>query len=259
MLQHLEKTGGNLGKLDRTGIGGSAVPKSMIEAFDKLHGVRVMQLWGMTEMSPLGTIGAPTPHVASLPYEEALDFRVKQGRALFGVEMKIVDDAGHELPRDGETFGRLMVRGPWIVESYFKGDGGQILDEDGWFDTGDVATLDEHSYMQIVDRSKDVIKSGGEWISSIDLENTAVGCPGVAEAAVIGVPHPRWDERPLLIIVKKDGADLTKADVLAHLEGKIARWWTPDAVEFVDEIPHTATGKILKTALRERFHDYRLA
>ncbi len=259
MLQHLEKSGGNLGRLDRTGIGGSAVPRSMIEAFDKLHGVRVMQLWGMTEMSPLGTIGNPSPEVAGLSYDEQLMYRVKQGRAVFGVEMKIVDDAGRELPRDGTTFGRLMVRGPWIVGSYFKCDGGQVLDAEGWFDTGDVATLDGYSYMHIVDRSKDVIKSGGEWISSIDLENTAVGCPGVAEAAVIGVPHPKWDERPLLVIVKKEGAELSGADVLAYLDGRIARWWMPDAVEFVADIPHTATGKILKTELRERFADYRLA
>jgi fatty-acyl-CoA synthase len=259
MLQHLEKTGGNLGKLNRTGIGGSAVPKSMIEAFDKLHGVRVMQLWGMTEMSPLGTIGSPTPEVADMSYEAQLGFRIKQGRGLFGVEMCLKDDDGLELPRDGTTFGRLMVRGPWIVESYFKGDGGQVLDADGWFDTGDVATIDEYGYMHIVDRSKDVIKSGGEWISSIDLENTAVGCPGIAEAAVIGIAHPKWDERPLLILVKKEGAEVTAKDVLAYLDGRIAKWWMPDAIEFVDEIPHTATGKIQKTTLRQRFADYKLA
>ncbi|MFN3591669.1 MAG: long-chain fatty acid--CoA ligase, partial [Thermaurantiacus sp.] len=258
MLQHLEKTGGNLGSLTRTGIGGSAVPRSMIEAFDKLHNVRVMQLWGMTEMSPLGTIGSPTPEVAALPYQEELDYRVKQGRAIFGVEMKIVDDEGQDLPRDGRAFGRLMVRGPWIVASYFKGDGGQVLDSDGWFDTGDVATLDPLGYMQIVDRSKDVIKSGGEWISSIDLENVAVGCPGVAEAAVIGVPHPKWDERPLLVVVRKEGAAVSVADVRAYLADKIAKWWMPDAIEFVDEIPHTATGKIQKTILREQFASYRL-
>jgi fatty-acyl-CoA synthase len=259
MLQHLEKNGGGLGRLDRTGIGGSAVPRAMIEAFDTLYNVRVMQLWGMTEMSPLGTVGTPSPEVEAMPYAEQLEYRVKQGRAIFGVEMKIVDDAGAELPRDGRTFGRLMVKGPWIVGSYFKGDGGDILDADGWFDTGDVATLDPLGYMAIVDRSKDVIKSGGEWISSIDLENLAVGCPGVAEAAVIGVPHPKWDERPLLIIVRKPGADVSEADVKAYLSDKIARWWMPDAVVFVDEIPHTATGKIQKTALREQFRDFRLA
>ena len=191
MLQYLEKTGGNLGKLDRTAIGGSAVPRSMIESFDKLHGVTVIQLWGMTEMSPLGTIGSAPPPVAAMPYEEQLNYRVKQGRGMFGVEMKIVGDDGEELPRNGRDFGRLLVRGPWTVGTYFKGDGGQVLDADGWFDTGDVATLDQYSYMHIVDRSKDVIKSGGEWISSIDLENAAVGAPGVAEAAVIGVAHPK--------------------------------------------------------------------
>jgi acyl-CoA synthetase (AMP-forming)/AMP-acid ligase II len=258
MLQHLEKTGGNLGDLKHTGIGGSAVPRSMIEAYDRLHNVRVMQLWGMTEMSPLGTIGSPTPEVAALPYEQELDYRVKQGRAIFGVEMKIVDDAGRELPRDGKAFGRLMVRGPWIVGSYFKGDGGEVLDADGWFDTGDVATLDPLGYMHIVDRSKDVIKSGGEWISSIDLENVAVGCPGVAEAATIGVPHPKWDERPLLVIVRKEGAEVSEADIRAYLADKIAKWWMPDAIEFVDEIPHTATGKIQKTTLRDQFRDYKL-
>jgi acyl-CoA synthetase (AMP-forming)/AMP-acid ligase II len=256
MLQHLEKTGGNLGNLRYTGIGGSAVPRSMIEAYDKLHNVRVMQLWGMTEMSPLGTIGSPTPEVAALSYEQELDYRVKQGRALFGVEMKIVDEDGQELPRDGKAFGRLMVRGPWIVGSYFKGDGGDVLDAEGWFDTGDVATLDPLGYMQIVDRSKDVIKSGGEWISSIDLENVAVGCPGVAEAAVIGVPHPKWDERPLLVIVRKEGAEVSEADIRAYLSDKIAKWWMPDAIAFVDEIPHTATGKIQKVTLRQQFRDY---
>lgn len=258
MLQHLEKTGETLPTLTRTGIGGSAVPQSMIEAFDRLHDVRVIQLWGMTEMSPLGTIGAPVPEVADLPYAEEMAYRVKQGRGIFGVEMKIVDDAGRELPRDGVTFGRLMVRGPWIVASYFRGDGGEVLDSEGWFDTGDVATLDPLGYMQIVDRSKDVIKSGGEWISSIDLENMAVGCPGIAEAAVIGVPHPKWDERPLLILVRKPGASVTAEDVRSYLAPRIAKWWMPDAIEFVDEIPHTATGKIQKVALRERFRDYRL-
>lgn len=258
MLQHLEKNGGGLGKLDRTAIGGSAVPRSMIEAFDKQHGVRVLQLWGMTEMSPLGTIGNPTVDIAAKPYEEQLNWRVKQGRGLFGVEMKIVDDAGAELARDGKVFGRLLVRGPWVVGSYFKGDGGQVLDTDGWFDTGDVATLDAHGYMQIVDRSKDVIKSGGEWISSIDLENAAVGAPGVAEAAVIGVHHPKWDERPLLLVRAKDGETPTKEGVLAYLDGRIAKWWMPDDVLVVDDLPHTATGKLLKTELRERFKDHRL-
>ncbi len=258
MLQHLEATGGNLGTLERTAIGGSAVPRSMIESFDRLHGVRVLQLWGMTEMSPLGTVGAPNTEVSTMTYDEQLDYRIKQGRGVFGVEMKIVGDDGADLPRDGKAFGRLLVRGPWIVGSYFKGDGGAVLDADGWFDTGDVATLCPQGYMQIVYRSKDVIKSGGEWISSIDLENAAVGAPGVAEAAVIGIHHPKWDERPLLLVRQKDGASVTKDSVLAYLDGKIAKWWMPDDVLVVEDLPHTATGKLLKTELRERFKDYKL-
>ncbi len=256
MMQHLEKTGQTLGKLNRTAIGGSAVPRAMIEAYDKL-GVRVLQLWGMTEMSPLGTVGAGVPETESMNYQQQLDVRIKQGRGVFGVEMKIVDDAGTELPRDGLAFGRLLVRGPWTVGSYFKGDGASAF-EDGWFDTGDVATLDPLGYMQIVDRAKDVIKSGGEWVSSIDLENVAVGAPGVAEACVIGVHHPKWDERPLLLVVPKDGAEVSKESVLAYLDRKIAKWWTPDDVLVVASLPHTATGKLLKTALREQYKDYKL-
>jgi fatty-acyl-CoA synthase len=226
----------------------------MVEAFGR-RGVTVSHLWGMTEMSPIGTIGSPTPEVAALDAEARTTMRTRQGRALFGVEMRIVDDAGAELPRDGVAFGRLLVRGPWIVDTYFKADA-PATDADGWFDTGDVATIDQYGYMGIVDRAKDVIKSGGEWISSIDLENEAVGCPGIHEAAVIGVPHPKWDERPLLIVVAKPGAEVTKADVLAHLAPRIAKWWTPDDVVFVDELPHTATGKLLKTELRERFRGH---
>ena len=258
LLQHLERTGEGLGVLDRVAIGGSAVPRSMIEAFRDAHGVTVSHLWGMTEMSPIGTAGRHGPEVAARPPAGQIDATCKQGRGLFGVEMKIVGDDGFALPRDGIAFGRLLVRGPWIVASYFKGDGGDILDADGWFDTGDVATIDRLGYMQIVDRSKDVIKSGGEWISSIELENAAVGAPGVAEAAVIGVAHPKWDERPLLVLVRKPGATVEKSDVLRYLEGRIAKWWTPDDVVFVDELPHTATGKLLKTELRRRFADYRL-
>lgn len=257
LLQHLEATGagdGHLGRLARVNIGGSAVPRSMVEAF-AARGVTVSHLWGMTEMSPIGTIGAPTPEVAALDDAAQVTMRTRQGRALFGVEMRIVDDAGVELPRDGVAFGRLLVRGPWIVDTYFAAEA-SATDADGWFDTGDVATIDAFGYMGIVDRAKDVIKSGGEWISSIDLENTAIGCPGIAEAAVIGVPHPKWDERPLLIVVAKPGATATKADVLAYLAPRIAKWWTPDDVVFVDELPHTATGKLLKTALRERFRGH---
>ncbi|MGI4876552.1 MAG: long-chain-fatty-acid--CoA ligase [Janthinobacterium lividum] len=258
LLHHLDATGGDLGRLKRLAIGGSAVPRSMIEAF-AARGVTVSHLWGMTEMSPVGSIGAPTPEIVAEGAEADLAARMKQGRALFGVEMKIVDDAGTECPRDGTSFGRLLVRGPWTVATYFRGDGGQVTDAEGWFDTGDIATIDRFGYMAIVDRSKDVIKSGGEWISSIELENAAVGCPGVLEAAVIGVPHPKWDERPLLIVVRKPGASVTRADMLAYLTGRIAKWWMPDDVVFVDELPHTATGKLLKTALREQFRGHVLA
>jgi fatty-acyl-CoA synthase len=259
MLQHLDATGGNLDPLKRVVIGGSAAPRAMIEAFEETYGVDVCHAWGMTEMTPLGTLGTLSAEALTLPRVRQIDLKCKQGRSIFGVELKLVDDEGRELPRDGVAFGRLLVRGPWIVASYFKGDGGEILDADGWFDTGDVATIDPNGYMQITDRSKDVIKSGGEWISSIEIENLAVGCPGVAEAAVIGVAHPKWDERPLLIIVRKEGATVSAPEVLAYLEGRIAKWWTPDAVEFVESIPHTATGKIQKTALREQFAGYRLA
>ncbi len=252
VLQHLAATGGDLGGLNRVFIGGSAVPASMIEAFAG-HGIAVSQLWGMTEMSPIGTIGAPTPEVAALPPDARLAMATKQGRAVFGVEMKIVGDDGGELPRDGVAFGRLLVRGPWIVDAYFEADA-PATDADGWFDTGDVATIDARGYMGIVDRAKDVIKSGGEWISSIDLENTAVGCPGVREAAVIGVPHPKWDERPLLIVVAEP--HVTRDDVIAHLVPRIARWWLPDDIVFVADLPHTATGKLLKTELRATYRDH---
>ena len=256
VLQHLERTGGTLGRLERVAIGGSAVPRSMVEAFQDRHGVIVGHLWGMTEMSPLGTVGVLCSNVAALPAAAQVDMQCKQGRAMFGVELKIVGDDGAELPRDGTTFGRLMVRGPWVVGSYFRGDGGEVLDGGGWFDTGDVATLDRLGYMQIVDRSKDVIKSGGEWISSIDLENAAVGAPGVAEAAVIGIAHPKWDERPLLLVRARDGETVTKQAVLDYLSTRIAKWWTPDEVLIVDDLPHTATGKLLKTELRARYKDY---
>jgi fatty-acyl-CoA synthase len=230
----------------------------MIETFEKKYGVTVSHAWGMTEMSPIGTIGKLLAKDLERPWEEQLALKSKQGRPPFSIEIKITDDEGNELPRDGKAFGRLMVRGPAIAKAYLKGEGGEILDAEGWFDTGDVATLDPDGYMQITDRAKDVIKSGGEWISSIDLENVAVGHPDVAEAAVIGIEHPKWDERPLLIVVKKEGADVSKDDVLKFMDGKIAKWWMPDDVAFVDEIPHNATGKILKTALRDTFKDYKL-
>ena len=257
-LQHLEQTGKTLPHMKKVLIGGSACPRSMIETFEKKYDVQVIHAWGMTEMSPLGTIGTMKHHVLDLPYEKQLDYKCKQGHPVFGVEMKITDDEDRELPRDGKAFGRLKVRGPAVASGYFRGEGQDAFDDDNWFDTGDVATIDPESYMTITDRSKDVIKSGGEWISSIEIENIAIGCPGIAEAAVIGVRHPKWDERPLLIVVKKPDATVTREDVLEYLKGKIAKWWTPDDVQFVAEIPHTATGKIQKTALREQFNAYRL-
>jgi fatty-acyl-CoA synthase len=253
LLQYLEQTGKTLPDMQRVIIGGSAAPRSMIEAFEKKYNITVIHAWGMTEMSPLGTLGTMKPGIDTLPYEQQLDVKCKQGHAPFGVEMKIVDDKDKELPRDGKAFGRLKVRGPAVAKGYFRGEGKGAFDAGGWFDTGDVATLDPDGYMTITDRAKDVIKSGGEWISTIEIENIAVGHPAVAEAAVIGVPHPKWDERPLLIIVLKPGQKATREEILAYLTGKIAKWWMPDDVVFVDEIPHTATGKIQKTALRERF------
>ncbi len=234
--------------------GGSAMPRSMIQAFVDM-GITVRHAWGMTEMSPLGTLAALKPPFANATGEERLDVLQLQGYPPFGVQMKITDDAGKELPWDGKTFGRLKVAGPAVSKAYYKVDK-NILDENGFFDTGDVATIDQHGYMRITDRSKDVIKSGGEWISSIDLENLAVAHPAVAEAAVIGVHHPKWDERPLLIVQLKEGQQASREDILKFMEGKIAKWWMPDDVAFVEGIPHTATGKILKTALRDQFKTY---
>lgn len=258
MLQHLAKTGTNLGPLKQLVIGGAAAPRMMIETFETEYGIEVSHAWGMTEMSPVGSIGTLTAEALSLPPEQQIDLKCKQGRAMFGVDLKVTDDDGNTLPRDGKSAGHLKVRGPAVVGAYFKGEGGQILDEEGFFDTGDVATIDEMGYIQITDRAKDVIKSGGEWISSIDLENAAVAYPGVAEAAVIGIPHPKWDERPLLIIVRKPGETVEKESLLAFLGGKVAKWWLPDDVVFVEEIPHTATGKISKLELRRQFKDYKL-
>ncbi|HMK65248.1 MAG TPA: 3-(methylthio)propionyl-CoA ligase [Thermodesulfobacteriota bacterium] len=259
LLQYLQSTGKKLPYLNRVVIGGSAAPKSMIETFEKDYNVEVIHAWGMTETSPLGTTGNLKPKHADLPYEEKLAIKSKQGRAVYGVDLKIADREGKELPRDGKAFGHLMVRGPWIASGYMKGEGGQVLDAEGWFDTGDVSTLDPDGYMQITDRSKDVIKSGGEWISSIDLENDALGHPAVAEAAVIGVFHPKWDERPLLIVVKKKDVEVTKEEILDYMKKKVAKWQVPDDVVFVDQLPHTATGKLLKTKLRDDFKDFKLA
>jgi fatty-acyl-CoA synthase len=259
LLQHLEASGGKLPDLKRVVIGGSACPRAIAQKFEDAYGVQVIHAWGMTEMSPLGSLCTLKPEYASLTGDAKLDILQKQGHPPFMVEMKIEDDAGRVVPWDGKSFGRLMVRGPAVARAYYKDDGGgDILDHDGFFDTGDVATMDPYGYMQITDRSKDVIKSGGEWISSIDLENLAVGHPKVAEAAVIGIRHPKWDERPLLVVVMKKGESISKDDILGYMRGKIANWWMPDDVVFVDEIPHTATGKIQKTTLRERFKDYRL-
>jgi fatty-acyl-CoA synthase len=258
LLQYLEANNAKLPHLHRVVIGGSASPRAMAQKFEDEYDVRVVHAWGMTEMSPLGTVCTLKPEYNALTGEAKLDVQQKQGHAPFGVEMKIVNDEGQVLPWDGKTFGKLMVRGPAVAKSYFK-DKATILDEDGYFDTGDVSTIDPYGYMQITDRSKDVIKSGGEWISSIDLENLAVGHPKVAEAAVIGIKHPKWAERPLLVIVPKKGQAITSEEILGFMQGKIAKWWMPDDVVFVEEIPHTATGKILKTALRDRFKDYVLS
>jgi fatty-acyl-CoA synthase len=257
LLQHLEETGKTLPHLERVVIGGAACPRAVIDLFRNRYDVEVLHAWGMTEMSPLGTICTLKPEVAGLAGEARLDVQEKQGHPPFGVEIAIADDEGRELPWDGRTFGRLKVRGPAVARAYFKGEA-EILDEHGFFDTGDVAHIDPNGYVKITDRSKDVIKSGGEWISSIELENHAVGHPGVAEAAVIGVRHPKWDERPLLVVVpRKEGAP-SRDELLDFLRPKVAKWWLPDDVVFVDEIPHTATGKIQKTTLRETFRDYRL-
>ena len=256
LLQHMEKNKLTLPDLKVVICGGSAMPRSMIKAFVDM-GVEVRHAWGMTEMSPLGTVGALQAPYAHYTGEDKLDILQMQGYPPFMVEMKITDDAGKELPWDGKTFGRLKVKGPAISGAYYRVDT-NILDENGFFDTGDVATMNEHGYMRITDRSKDVIKSGGEWISSIDLENLAVGHPKVAEAAVIGVYHPKWDERPLLIVQLKEGESATREDILQYMDGKIAKWWMPDDVAFVKAIPHTATGKILKTSLRDQFKDYSL-
>jgi len=257
LIARLEATGAKLPYLKRVVIGGSACPRAMTQTFQEKYGVEVIHAWGMTEMSPLGSLCTMKPEYEGLTGDARLDIQMKQGHPPFGVEMKITDDAGNRLPWDGKTFGRLKVRGPAVARAYYK-DPNPILDGEGFFDTGDVSTMDPLGYMQITDRSKDVIKSGGEWISSIDLENLAVGHPKVAEAAVIGVQHPKWDERPLLIVVLKKDQTATKQEILGFMQGKIAKWWMPDDVAFVAEIPHTATGKILKTELRERFKDHTL-
>jgi fatty-acyl-CoA synthase len=257
MIEHIERTGADLAELRSVTIGGSAAPRAMIQWF-RDRGIKVGHAWGMTETSPIGSTGAPLPGFEAMSDSEQLDYVARQGRVPFGVQLRTVDDDGAELPRDGVSSGRLEVRGPWVLRRYFKADADSV-GADNWFDTGDVAAMHPDGTMQITDRAKDVIKSGGEWISSIDLENAAVGCPGVAEAAAIGIAHPKWDERPLLVVVRAPGSEVSGDTIRAHLEGQVARWWIPDAVEFVEELPHTATGKLSKRTLRDQFRDYRFA
>ncbi|MDD5295727.1 MAG: 3-(methylthio)propionyl-CoA ligase [Rhodocyclaceae bacterium] len=259
LLQHIEKVGADPkaeAELRRVVIGGSAAPRAMCEAFEDKFGAFVVHAWGMTETSPVGTVCNLLPKHKGISRDERLKLQLKQGRGVYGVELKLTDDDGNRLPHDGKAFGHLMVRGPWIARRYYKDDT-PILDAEGFFDTGDVSTIDPDGYTQITDRSKDVIKSGGEWISSIDLENAAMGAPGVAEAAVIGVAHPKWQERPLLVVVKKEGAQVSREDMLNYLGSRVAKWWLPEDVVFVEQLPHTATGKLQKMKLRESFRDYR--
>ncbi len=260
LLGHVQSVGGKFSTLNRTVIGGSACPPAMIDAFEQGYGVKVLHAWGMTEMSPLGTLCTLKNKHLKRSKEEQQRISQKQGRAIFGVDMKIVNSEGLEQPWDGKTYGDLLVRGPWILERYYKGDSPLIMDDQGqgWFPTGDVATIDEDGFMQITDRTKDVIKSGGEWISSIDIENIAMGHPAVAMAACIGMPHPKWDERPIVVVALKPGVQVSREAILAFYEGKIAKWQIPDDVVFVDAIPLGATGKMLKTKLREQFKDYQL-
>jgi acyl-CoA synthetase (AMP-forming)/AMP-acid ligase II len=262
LLMHMKPAGLKFSTLKRTVIGGSACPPAMIDAFRDDYGVDVLHAWGMTEMSPLGTLCTLKNKHLDLPKDEQMKLLLKQGRAIYGVDMKIVGADGGDLPHDGKAAGDLLVRGPWIVREYYKGEGGSPLvtdaQGDAWFPTGDVATIDGDGYMQITDRSKDVIKSGGEWISSIDIENIAVAHPAVAMAACIGVAHPKWDERPIVAVVKKPGAEVSREELLKFYEGKTAKWQIPDDVVFVDAIPLGATGKMLKTRLREQLKDYRL-
>ncbi|MCG2593478.1 fatty-acid--CoA ligase [Ramlibacter sp. XY19] len=257
LLSHMKPNGLKFSTLKRTVIGGSACPPAMIDAFREDYGVEVLHAWGMTEMSPLGTLCTLKNKHLTQPPADQMKIRLKQGRAIYGVDMKIVDDNGEELGWDGKAFGDLYVKGPWVVREYFKGEGGNPL-VDGWFPTGDVATIDPDGYMQITDRSKDVIKSGGEWISSIDVENIAMAHPAVQMAACIGMRHPKWDERPIVAVVKKPGMDVSREELLKFYEGKIAKWQVPDDVVFVEAIPLGATGKMLKTRLREQLKDYRL-
>ena len=258
LLAYMKQNNLRFSTLKRVVIGGSACPPAMIKTFQDEYGVNVLHAWGMTEMSPLGTAGTFKAKHLKLSKDERDAWQNKQGRSIYGVDMRIMDENGKELPWDGKAFGDLQVRGPWVVKGYFKGEGGNPLTKDGWFPTGDVGTIDPDGTLQITDRSKDVIKSGGEWISSIDLENIAVAHPAIAEAAVIGVKHPKWDERPIVVAVQKAGQNVTREELLKFYEGKIAKWWMPDDVVFVKELPHTATGKLSKLTLRQQMKDYKL-
>jgi fatty-acyl-CoA synthase len=259
LLTYMKPQGLKFSTLKRTVIGGSACPPAMIDAFRDDYGVEVLHAWGMTELSPLGTLCTLKNKHLKLPEEAQMKLRLKQGRVIYGVDMRIVNEAGEDQPHDGKSYGDLLVRGPWVLANYYKGEGDPLVkDKDGvsWFPTGDVATIDADGFMQITDRSKDVIKSGGEWISSIDIENIAVAHPAVAMAACIGVSHPKWDERPIVVVVKKPEAQVSREELLAFYEGKTAKWQIPDDVVFVDNIPLGATGKMLKTKLREQLQDY---
>ena len=256
LLDYLETSGRRIDHPLRLLTGGAAMARAVMERFERDHGIKVLHAWGMTEMCPVGSTPRLKARHDALALDQRLDWMTGQGRAVYGCELRTVDAEGVELPRDGKSAGHLMVRGPWIAAGYFRHDGGEILDAQGWFDTGDIATLDDDGYMRITDRAKDVIKSGGEWISSIDLENAALAHPGVAEAGAIGLPHPKWDERPLLVVVKAAGASVEPAEILDLLRAKFAKWQLPDEIVFVDELPHTATGKISKKTLRERFADH---
>ncbi|MBD9531406.1 fatty-acid--CoA ligase [Comamonas sp. CMM01] len=260
LLTHMQQGGLKFSHLNRTVIGGSACPPAMIDTFEDTYGVRVLHAWGMTEMSPLGTLGTLKNKHLALPKEQQRKILQKQGRPIYGVDMRIVDSDGRDQPWDGKACGDLLVRGPWILDTYYKGASPLVKDEEGrgWFPTGDVATIDPDGYMQITDRTKDVIKSGGEWISSIDIENIAMGHPAVAMAACIGMPHPKWDERPIVAVAKKAGAEVSREELLAFFDGKTAKWQIPDDVVFVDAIPLGATGKMLKTKLREQLAGYKL-
>ena len=257
LFADMDANGGDYGKLQLVVIGGSAAPRAMIERLMR-NGIRVAHAWGMTETSPIGTMGARPFDWDDMAFDDQVDMVSKQGRVPFGVELRVVDDNDNILPRDGRSSGRLQIRGQWIIQRYFNAEV-DAADPDGWFDTGDVAILHPNNVMQITDRAKDVIKSGGERISSIELENAAVGCPGVAEAAAVGVPHPKWDERPLLLVVRKPDSAVTGEEISAYLTNHVAKWWLPDEVKFVDSLPHTATGKLLKRQLRDEYKDYKLA